>query len=315
MKNNFNDVSWLLGYYIDGWADLIEGMGHQAPEVKSKVIDQLNQRQMPDIEVGETEIKEGFFSDLTRPYVETKTSPGVRTFIYIEQHGDDLYTSWRSYLRPTINWQLILRYAAAAFIISVIVSIIVWIIAAVRAINLGFELWNSETFSTAIGTWFLFFAAISIGLAILVALAGQLIKKDSEKYFKNGFIYIVLLAGLIGSFFFKGTGHTMYDEISLLFTRIKEVFAYTFTPFLIVPFAINILGYILVGVAIIGFFLRKNLFAFIIKEPSIFDTDDITAMNLSVHQSILRGLDEVGIEGSKLRLKGQYKSGRSGEVV
>ena len=38
-------------------------------------------------------------------------------------------------------------------------------------------------------------------------------------------------------------------------------------------------------------------------------------MNISVHKTILRVLDEVGIGTSKLRLKGQFKGGRSGETV
>jgi len=319
MTNRFENISWLLGYYLDGWADLIEGMGEHAPNVKQGVINQLNQRQMPDrVKVGEAEIKEGFFTDPTRPYVETKTSPGARTLIYVEQHGNDLYASWRSYLRPTINWGLIVKYAIASLILSVIGISIFWIIATANIVNSAFKMWNSKPFSTAFWTWFGFSAAIYFGLFVLNILSLLLqgkIKNDIFTGVSNGIILLIFVVGFISSFIFKDTGQTMLHEISLLYKNIKYGYLFLAIPFSIIPLAISIFEYLLGIVAIAGLIIRKNLLAFILKEPNIFDADDITAMNLSVHKSILRVLDEVGIDNSKLRLKGPYKSGRSGEVV
>lgn len=319
MANGFENISWLLGYYLDGWADLVEGMGKHAPGVKLGVINQLNQRLMPDrVKVGETEIKEGFFTDTTRPYVETKTSPGARTLIYVEQHGNDLYASWRSYLRPTINWGLIVKYAIASLILSVIVISIIWIFATVNIVTSAFKMWNSKPFSTAFWTWLGFYTAICFGyiaLLVLIYLFGKLIKKDFSNIPDNVFIPILFFVGVIGSFFIKDTGHTMVQEISLLFKNIKQGYLFLAIPFSLIPLAISIFEYLLGIAAIVGLIIRKNLLAFILKEPNIFDADDIIAMNLSVHKSMLRVLDEVGIDNSKLRLKGPFKSGRSGEVV
>ncbi len=38
-----------LGYYLDGWADLIEGMGEKDNEVQTRVLEGLKERKMPGI--------------------------------------------------------------------------------------------------------------------------------------------------------------------------------------------------------------------------------------------------------------------------
>jgi hypothetical protein len=265
--------------------------------------------------VGEAIIKEGFLSDLTRPYVETTTNPGARTLIYIEQHGNDLYTSWRSYLRPTINWRLISYYAIVALIISFVIDSIYWSVSTYNILNAVFHMWDAKPFSIAFWTCFGYSMVFSLGLIVLFALLGQLIKKDFTKFLGTGFLISIFVVSFICSSLIKDTGQTMANELSLLSTRVKDGYLLVVIPVAIIPLAINILEGILVMAAIVGLIIRKNLLAFILKEPSIFDADDIIAMNLSVHKTMLRVLDEVGIDNSKLRLKGQYKSGRSGEVV
>lgn len=47
----------------------------------------------------------------------------------------------------------------------------------------------------------------------------------------------------------------------------------------------------------------------------MFDAEDITAMGLSVHKTIIRCLDTAGIDISKLRLKRDFKGGRRDETV
>ena len=73
--------------------------------------------------------------------------------------------------------------------------------------------------------------------------------------------------------------------------------------------------FILFVVAIAGIFLRRNILAFILKEPSLFDQEDITAMSLTVHKTLLHALDMTGIDVSKLRIKGEFKGGRRGENI
>jgi len=55
--------------------------------------------------------------------------------------------------------------------------------------------------------------------------------------------------------------------------------------------------------------------AYFFIEPNVFDAEDITAMSLSVHKSVLRALDSAGIDSSKLRLKQDFKGGRRDQVV
>jgi hypothetical protein len=64
-----------------------------------------------------------------------------------------------------------------------------------------------------------------------------------------------------------------------------------------------------------GRIFKGSFLAFFFVEPNLFDADDITAMSLSAHKSILRGLDNAGIDVSKLRLKQDFKGGRRDEVV
>jgi hypothetical protein len=55
---------------------------------------------------------------------------------------------------------------------------------------------------------------------------------------------------------------------------------------------------------------RRNFFRYFYVEPNLFDADDITAMSLSAHKSLIRALDKAGIDASKLRLKQSFKGGR-----
>jgi hypothetical protein len=50
-------------------------------------------------------------------------------------------------------------------------------------------------------------------------------------------------------------------------------------------------------------------------EPSWFDAEDITAMRLPVHKSILRALDASGIDISKQRLRQTFKGVWRGEEL
>jgi hypothetical protein len=61
--------------------------------------------------------------------------------------------------------------------------------------------------------------------------------------------------------------------------------------------------------------MKRYSLAYFFVEPTYFDADDITAMGLAVHSSILRALDIVGIESAKLRLKQDFKTNRRGDSV
>lgn len=200
-----------LGFYLDGWADLIEGMGSKTTEVKGRLLQQLIDRNMPDILVHSVKGYVRFFSSESRGYALTVTHPGASTTIYVGEHGKDLYVSWRTFISRIWNW----RNLIIALLIAIITSL---------SVDETFRIFRN--FIEQVGF-------------IIIAL-----------------IIIFILMWLIGRFFKQ-------DGLSLFFI-----------------------------------------------EPTLFDAEDITGMSLSAHKSLLRALDSVGIESSKLRIKRDFKGGR-----
>ena len=64
-----------------------------------------------------------------------------------------------------------------------------------------------------------------------------------------------------------------------------------------------------------GFVLKRNPLAFFFKELDAFDADDITAMTLAVHKSLLQAIDAVGIDIRLLRVKEQFHGGRRDRLI
>lgn len=204
-----------LGVFLDGWADLAEGKGDKAEKVRQDILKQLESREMPEVE---TTSQKGYV-DVTkgrREYIIVSTFPGATTAIYITQHGKDLYASWRSFMRPVINLNLMIILIVVAF---------VWGLVA------GASNPSSGAAVLLLGGWAVGF----IGLCILVGIA--------------------------------------------------------------------------------GYVMKQNVLAFFFIEPNHFDGDDVMAMNLSVHYSVLRALDKAGIDSAKLRLKSDFKTGRRGDIM
>lgn len=62
-----------------------------------------------------------------------------------------------------------------------------------------------------------------------------------------------------------------------------------------------------------GRLLKGDPLAFITIETSLFDSDNIGALNMTVHKTLIRTLDNSGIDISNLRLKRDFKGGRRDE--
>jgi hypothetical protein len=69
------------------------------------------------------------------------------------------------------------------------------------------------------------------------------------------------------------------------------------------------------GAAILGKVLRNSPWAFFVQEIDLFAADDITAMMLATHKSLLRALDIVGVESSTLRSKSSFRAGRHERLI
>jgi hypothetical protein len=207
-----------LGNHLDGWADLLEGMGEKVNEVQQFVLNSLIDREMPQIQVYDVIGHTSITSNERRPYLLATTYPGATTAIYIQNHGKDLYVSWRTFLKRNLNWGLILMIAGIAFLI--------------------------------------------------------------------GFVFEVVL----------GSNSSYYRQTVSIY-RIIYVFL-----------IVLILEVIVVG--IVGRIKKRNFWSYFYIEPNLFDAEDITAMSLSAHKSLIRALDSVGIDATKLRLKQNFKGGR-----
>lgn len=212
-----------LGFYLDGWADIVEGMGSKAGEVRQNVLKSLQDRNMPEITLGNKNGYVSLVSNEKRDYVVAETNPGARTVINISQHGKDLYASWRTWLEPKVNWGLL--------------------------------------------KWF------GLGAAVLGLFTGGI---------QQG-----------GGFF--GPSQTSFSLTGWIFSTIGFALLAAF------------------GLAIAGRIFKGGFLAYFFIEPNVFDAEDITAMSLSVHKSIIRSLDISGIDISKLRIKEKFTGGRRGE--
>lgn len=309
------DTSWLLGTFQDGWADLMEGMGDKTTQVQNELIAQLEARGMPDIDIYKANISEGFLLNSYRSFVETKTFPGARTIVYIGKHGSDLFTSWRSYILPTINWRFILIYALVSIGGFYLYQGALIAFTFQSVIQKVLRVWDSSAFFSNIFQWWLLSCAFTIGFFIILFLIRRILEKNScvTGWFSIG-MYVSPFS-YVAAHFVKGYGTIFIDDIKNLYSNIKVGIESSnhFLP--ILPTILGIFLVIIILVGALGHILKKNVLAFILVEPSLFDKDDITAMNLSVHKSILRALDNSGIDVSQLRIKERFTGGHRGEDV
>lgn len=216
-----------LGYFLDGWADLVENNGAKAAEVKQLVFQYLTERNMPEVQVKQVNGSVGLGTN-KRPYNITATSPGATTAIYVGDHGRDLYVSWRTFINPVLS-KLVIILLLLSFLVG---------------------LYFAYSFTSSS----LFFNGSDVNEAIVIILVSLTI-----------FIFLFALSAMF--------------------------------------------------VAVLGVVFKGDFRAYFFVEPNIFDAEDITAMSLSAHKSLIRSLDTTGIDVSQLRLKQNFKGGRKGETV
>lgn len=222
-----------LGFFLDGWADLVEGYGDKADEIRNEVYKSLKSREMPDVKVFRAVGTAGIGQD-GRPYNIATTFPGVSTIVYIGKHGKDILASWYTFVKPVPNWKVLGAIAILAGIIG------------------------------------LQFASDAMKAA----------SQFSNAYFGLISTTQVLLAGL-------GT-------------------------FIITTLSVWGAGVLLL--AILGYFLIRDPLWVMVIRPNLFDADDIIAMSLSAHKSILRAIDKAGLDSAILRPKQSFIRRKNEEV-
>ena len=72
---------------------------------------------------------------------------------------------------------------------------------------------------------------------------------------------------------------------------------------------------IAIGAAIFGKVTRNSFWAVFVQEIDLFAADDVTAMMLATHKSLLKALDVVGVESSQLRSKSAFRAGRRERLI
>jgi hypothetical protein len=72
---------------------------------------------------------------------------------------------------------------------------------------------------------------------------------------------------------------------------------------------------IAIGAAIFGKVMRNSVWAFFVQEIDLFAADDVTAMMLATHKSLLKALDSAGVESSQLRSKSEFRAGRRERLI
>ena len=316
MNSKRNITLSLLAYYLDGWADLIEGMGSKAEQVKREVIKQLIERHMPDVQVEEVKAKPGLFIKDYRDYSITTTHPGAMTMIYIGNHGNDLYTSWRTYITPPPNWKLlsiITQIASVLVFIFIIVGIFIWIPRDIRDF-MNYIKW--EVVQSVAFQWIIYAAGIFIILLIIAGVLGQVRRKDTGAYLNRGVFWCAALIALLIAWWLKDTGNIVVLVLQIFGALIKKIIMdiVTLTLAGMGAFLGNIFM-IVVLIMLFSLMVKRNAFYYLTIQPNLFDAEDITAMVLSVHKSMIRALDLQGISVDKLRLKPSFKGGRKGEDV
>jgi hypothetical protein len=68
-------------------------------------------------------------------------------------------------------------------------------------------------------------------------------------------------------------------------------------------------------VGLAGLVLKRSFWAFFREEYNHFRADDITAMTLAVHHSIIEGLDSIGVDQALVRPKEQFRAGRRERII
>ena len=287
-----------LGFFLDGWSELIDGRGETAEDVREYVVNQLEDREMPEVD---TEAMTGYvkMGEADRPYLASSRSPGVTSTVYVNAYGEDLYVSWKTFQKVTLNWRRIgllallslliaflIPYLSRGILIELIVGIILWI--------LWLAFFLAALVGLPYGAWRLY-QKIKVTPAFLQRVG---LTPTLDKVFTGGSI----VAGLLGVLILV---NIIPPPQGVFLPTVGDLIRGTLWIFLVV--------------VIIGFFagvLRHgHPLAYFLTIPNIFDADDAIALSLSVHKTVLHALDKAGIDTTALHSRASSTKGRMAEEI
>lgn len=274
------------GILLKEWAELIEDQTGKAQAVQERLATNLKTRNMPEVKLEKVQWQYSS-QEAARLGMRTTKAAGYTSIIFVRNHGQDLYVSWRLYQRQVVNWTNIVVFAGiVAPLVSAVIAwrdLLGWVI--------GFILWLAVALILGVGAGLLAYKGLRREIPIPNVSAQT-----------NEILNVVI-----------GIASPIIALIIL--TQVLSIPRFPGIPpgFVAIYAAILALG--LVGALIGGVITDGNPLAYLFHITTVFDADDSLAMILSVHQSLLRALDQVGVDTSQLRLPHETIEGRVGEAV
>ena len=275
-----------LGILLKEWADLIDGQADKAQAVQEQLATNLKNRNMPEVTAEKVQWKANN-EEAVRRGVRTAKAVGYTSVIFVRDHGQDLYVSWRLYQRQEVKWTNILVFAG--IIAPLVSAVIAW--RGLLGWVIGFILWLAA-------------ALVLGGGAAILAYKGLRREIPIPNVSPQTNEILNLVIGIISPII-----------ALLILTQVLSIPRFPGVPpgYIAIYAAILVLG--LVGALLLGLVTDGNPLAYIFHIKTVFDADDALAMILSVHQSLLHALDRVGIDTSQLRWTDETIEGRLGEAV
>lgn len=156
-----------LGVRVDGWADVVEGVGDKEEQARKELEGTVRGKKMPDTSVNAIHVSPTYGTK-QRKYILVEMSNGATVAAYIGAFGKDLYAKWDVFVKPLLN--------------KVVIYVILGLGAFFGLIGaFGKNYYGNTSFSfiKLVAT----FLGWVIGGAILVAIAGYITRRNILAFF------------------------------------------------------------------------------------------------------------------------------------
>ena len=267
-----------LGQRIDGWADLVDDQAGQAANIRQRLIQRLQRRNMPQIALSHKDVTLGGLVGESRPYQISLHRVGTTVAVYVGEFGTDLYVAWDVFVRLVWKWSTIIILLLTPLLLSLL-----------RYLLLSMDLYG-------------LFAQVFLPILLLFGIVGAasfLIRQSFWAFYADWVVWVVATLASFG-------GPFLFGEFFYFFYRFD-------IDTLLGVVGVFVLSAVLL--ALIGLITQRSAWAYFRQEYNHFRADDIAAMTLAVHKSILETLDEVGINTALVRGKEEFRGGRRERII
>jgi hypothetical protein len=113
-----------LGVRLDGWADLVDGAGDKAAEVRARLRQHLEARRIESVETYNALAPAGDQHGELRPCLLAETASGASVVVLVGESGQDLYVAWEAFVQPAPNAATFILLAGAASVLGFFSSLL-----------------------------------------------------------------------------------------------------------------------------------------------------------------------------------------------